>query len=63
MTLLDRPLREQADAVASGDADPAELLESALERIEERNPAVNAIVDTFPDRSRRMLAEAPRGPL
>jgi Asp-tRNA(Asn)/Glu-tRNA(Gln) amidotransferase A subunit family amidase len=63
MTLLDRSLREQADAVASGDADPAELLESALERIEERNPAVNAIVDTFPDRSRRMLAEAPRGPL
>jgi Asp-tRNA(Asn)/Glu-tRNA(Gln) amidotransferase A subunit family amidase len=63
MSLLDAPLREQAAAVAGGDADPAELLEAALARIEERNPAVNAIVDTFPDQSRRMLAEAPRGPL
>src|SRR5439155_15093074 len=35
----------------------------ALARIGERNPAVNAIVDTFPEESRRMLAEAPRGPL
>ena len=63
MTLLDRPLREQADAIAGGDADPGELLDAALARIEERNPAVNAIVDSFPDESRRMLAEAPRGPL
>ena len=63
MSLLDAPIREQASAVATGDADPAELLEAALARIEERNPAVNAIVDTFPDESRRMLAEAPRGPL
>jgi aspartyl-tRNA(Asn)/glutamyl-tRNA(Gln) amidotransferase subunit A len=63
VSLLDRPLREQAGAVAAGDADPAELLDAALERIEERNPAVNAIVDTFPEESRRMLAEAPRGPL
>ena len=63
MSLLDRPLREQAAAVTSGDADPAELLDQALERIEERNPQVNAIVDTFPEESRRMLAEAPRGPL
>ena len=63
MSLLDSPLREQAGALAAGDADPAELLEAALERIEERNPAVNAIVDTFPEESRRMLAEAPRGPL
>jgi Asp-tRNA(Asn)/Glu-tRNA(Gln) amidotransferase A subunit family amidase len=63
MTLLDRPLREQADAIAGGDADPGELLDAALARIEERNPAVNAIVDSFQDESRRMLAEAPRGPL
>jgi Asp-tRNA(Asn)/Glu-tRNA(Gln) amidotransferase A subunit family amidase len=63
VSLLDRPLREQAGAVAAGDADPAELLESALDRIEERNPDVNAIVATFPEHSRRMLAEAPRGPL
>jgi aspartyl-tRNA(Asn)/glutamyl-tRNA(Gln) amidotransferase subunit A len=63
MSLLDRPLREQAAAVAGGAADPVELLDTALARIEERNPAVNAIVETFPEESRRMLAEAPRGSL
>jgi Asp-tRNA(Asn)/Glu-tRNA(Gln) amidotransferase A subunit family amidase len=63
MDLLDRALREQAAAIAGGDVDPAELLDASLARIEERDPAVNAIVDTFPDESRRMLAEAPRGPL
>ena len=62
-TLLDGTLSEQAAAVAGGDADPAELLDAALARIEERNPSVNAIVETFPDGSRRMLAKAPRGPL
>lgn len=59
--LLDGTLREQVTAVAGGDADPAELLDAALARIEERNPGVNAIVETFPEHSRRMLAEAPRG--
>jgi aspartyl-tRNA(Asn)/glutamyl-tRNA(Gln) amidotransferase subunit A len=59
--LLDATLREQAAAVASGDADPGELLDAALARIEERNPSVNAIVDTFPQESRRMLAEARNG--
>ena len=63
MSLLDSPLREQAAAVAGGDADPGELLEATLARIEERNPEVNAIVDTFPAESRQMLDEAPRGPL
>jgi Asp-tRNA(Asn)/Glu-tRNA(Gln) amidotransferase A subunit family amidase len=63
MRLLDATLREQAAALAGGEADPAELLDATLGRIEDRNPAVNAIVDTFPDQSRRMLAEAPRGPL
>lgn len=63
MELLDRTLRDQAAAVAAGDADPGDVLEAALERIEERNTAINAIVETFPEESRRMLAEAPRGPL
>jgi Asp-tRNA(Asn)/Glu-tRNA(Gln) amidotransferase A subunit family amidase len=63
LSLLDRPLREQAAAVAGGDADPAALLDDALARIDDRNPRVNAIVATFPEESRRMLAEAPRGPL
>jgi aspartyl-tRNA(Asn)/glutamyl-tRNA(Gln) amidotransferase subunit A len=57
-SLLDGTLREQAAAVAGGDVDPTELLDAALARIEERNPIVNAIVETFPDHSRRMLAEA-----
>jgi amidase len=61
--LLDGTLREQAAAVAGGDADPAQLLDAALARIEVRNPSVNAIVETFPEHSRRMLAQAPRGPL
>ena len=63
MSLLDRPLREQAAAIAAGEADPAELLDAALARIEERNPPVNAIVETFPERSREMLDAAPDGPL
>ncbi len=63
MSLMDATLREQAAALAGGEADPAELLDATLGRIQDRNPAVNAIVDTFPEESRRMLAEAPRGPL
>ena len=63
MSLLDATLREQAAAVAGGDADPGELLDAALARIEDRNPSVNAIVETFPEQSRQMLAEAPSGPL
>src|SRR3954453_23009207 len=61
--LLDRPPRDQAEALAAGEADPGEVLDAALRRIEERNPAGNAIVDTSPGASRRMLADAPRGPL
>ncbi|HEX6782972.1 MAG TPA: amidase [Solirubrobacterales bacterium] len=60
---LDLSLREQAAAIAAGELDPAQLLEATLARIEERNPALNAVVSTFPDRSREMLAAAPRGPL
>jgi aspartyl-tRNA(Asn)/glutamyl-tRNA(Gln) amidotransferase subunit A len=63
VSLLDRPLREQAAAIAGGDADAAELCEEALARIEERNPDLNAIVATFPEESRQMLAGAPGGPL
>ncbi len=60
---LDLPLREQAAAIAAGDADAGELLDATLARIEERNPELNAVVETFPERSREMLAAAPRGPL
>jgi Asp-tRNA(Asn)/Glu-tRNA(Gln) amidotransferase A subunit family amidase len=60
---LDLGLREQAAAIARGEVDAGELLEAALTRIEERNPALNAVVETFPERSREMLAAAPDGPL
>jgi Asp-tRNA(Asn)/Glu-tRNA(Gln) amidotransferase A subunit family amidase len=60
---LDLSLRAQAAAIAAGEADPSELLDAALARTEERNPAVNAVVETFPEHSRAMLAAAPDGPL
>jgi aspartyl-tRNA(Asn)/glutamyl-tRNA(Gln) amidotransferase subunit A len=60
---LDLTLREQAAAIAAGDLDPSELLEATLARIAERNPAINAVVETFPERSREMLDKAPDGPL
>lgn len=60
---LDLGLREQAAAIAAGDADPGELLDAVLARIEQRNPALNAVVETFPERSREMLDAAPAGPL
>ncbi len=61
MSSIDLSLRGQAAAIAAGDADPSQLLDEALARIEERNPALNAIVETFPERSREMLAAAPEG--
>jgi aspartyl-tRNA(Asn)/glutamyl-tRNA(Gln) amidotransferase subunit A len=60
---LDLSLRGQAAAIATGEVGPAELLEAALVRIAARNPALNAVVETFPERSREMLASAPAGPL
>ncbi|HEY5977426.1 MAG TPA: amidase [Solirubrobacterales bacterium] len=63
MSGLDLPLREQAGAIATGELDPGALLDESLARIEERNPAVNAVVETFPERSREMLEAAPEGPL
>ena len=44
MSALDLSLRGQAEAVASGAADAGELLEDALARIAERNPALNAVI-------------------
>ncbi|HEU4392721.1 MAG TPA: amidase [Solirubrobacterales bacterium] len=63
MSALDLTLCGQVAAIAAGDVDPAALLEESLERIAQRDPALNAVVETFPERSRQMLAEAPRGPL
>jgi aspartyl-tRNA(Asn)/glutamyl-tRNA(Gln) amidotransferase subunit A len=63
MSSLDLSLREQAAQIAAGDLDPGELLDACLARIEERNADLNAVVATFPDESRRMLEQAPEGPL
>ena len=60
---LDLSLRGQAAAIAAGEADAGELLDAALARIEARNPAINAVIATFPENSREMLAAAPPGPL
>lgn len=60
---LDLSLRAQAAAIAAGEVDADELLEAALARIGARNPAINAVVETFPTHSREMLAAAPAGPL
>ena len=63
MSGLDLTMGGQAAAIAAGELDPSELLEATLARIEERNPAITAGVETFPERSREMLAAAPEGPL
>jgi len=60
---LDLGLRAQASAIAAGELDPSQLLDAVLARMEQRNPALNAVVETFPERSREMLAAAPEGPL
>jgi aspartyl-tRNA(Asn)/glutamyl-tRNA(Gln) amidotransferase subunit A len=60
---LDLGLGAQAAAIAAGDVDPGELLDATLARIEERNPALNAVVEAFPERAREMLTAAPEGPL
>jgi len=63
LSLLDRPFAEQAAALAAGEADGPELLDETLARIAERNEAVNAVVETFPEHSRKMLDAAPEGPM
>ncbi len=63
MSGLDRSLRDQAAGIAAGEIDPVELLEATLTRVAERNPALNAVVETFPEMSRAMSDAAPAGPL
>ena len=56
--LQDLSLREQASGVASGEIDAAELLAATFARMDERDGALNSVVDRFPDEAERMLAEA-----
>ena len=58
---LDLSLREQAAAIAAGEPTRPSCWRRRWARIEERNPALNAVVETFPERSREMLAAAPAG--
>ena len=50
-----------AALVRAREVTPAELLEAAIERCEQRNPAVNAVVHTFYDRAREFAGGNSRG--
>ena len=52
-----------ASAVQNGDLDPVELLDAAIERIEARNPELNAVVHKMYERARSKVASLPDGPL
>lgn len=49
--------------VRSGEMDPAEVLEAAIERVEARNPELNAVVHKMYDRARSRVSTLPDGPL
>src|SRR3954467_8448974 len=52
-----------ADLVSSGDVHPRELIETAIARIEQVNPKLNAVVHKLYDRGRTEAArELPKGP-
>ncbi len=52
-----------ADLVRRGTVTPAELLEAAIERVEARNPAVNAVVMKLYDHGKKAIAAGlPDGP-
>jgi amidase len=55
---------EQAAVVRRGEATPTELLEEALARIEERNPALNAVIIDLSEKARAAAADPnlPDGP-
>ncbi len=50
-----------AGLVKSGEVSAGEVLEAAIERIEARNPAVNAVVQELHDEARAQLADGPAG--
>ena len=56
--LCGRPATALRRAIATGDVSPVELLESCIARIEELNPAVNAIVATCFERARSEASAA-----
>jgi aspartyl-tRNA(Asn)/glutamyl-tRNA(Gln) amidotransferase subunit A len=56
----DLSLREQARLIADGQLTPAELTTATLERIDARNGALHAVIETFPEQA---LASTSPGPL
>ena len=59
----DLGLRAQADAIANGGLDASALLDATMTRLRERDRALNSMPVVFDDEARRMLADAPPGPL
>src|SRR5260370_26577762 len=55
---------EQAALVANGEVTPSELLEAAIERIEQSNPSLNAVVMEWFEHARSVAADPnlPDGP-
>src|SRR5271170_6457455 len=52
-----------AGLVKDGSVSAAELLEAAIERVEQRNPAVNAVVNRMYDQAKTAIAAGmPAGP-
>jgi len=52
-----------AGLVKDGSISAAELLEAAIERVEQRNPAINAVVDRMYDQAKAAIAAGlPSGP-
>ncbi len=54
---------EMARLVADKELSPQELLDAAIERIDARNPALNAVVHKLYDRARARVDKLPDGPL
>ena len=52
-----------AALVARGEVRPADLLDAALERMGQVNPALNAVVHDYSEIARRRLDQLPSGPL
>ena len=54
---------EMAERVQKGELSPKELREAAIERIQMRNPSLNAVVHKMYERAAEKEAELPKGPL
>jgi amidase len=61
--LLDLDATAQAEAIRRKDVDPAELLDATLDRIDARDPQLNAVIHRLDDKARAAIADGlPDGP-